>query len=69
MTRSARKPRPPKARRDTEAKEGSSGFLGQLGLFETANGWPHGPFALILAVALALIVLPLRRLARWVTRD
>ena len=44
------------------AGKGSNGFLGQIGLFETANGIPHGPAA----IALAIVVVPVRRLVRYV---
>ena len=52
---------------DAEAT-GSGGFLGQVGLFETANGLPHGPLAIVLAIAAALVIVPLTRLARMLTR-
>ena len=48
--------------------EGTGGFLGQVGLFESANGLPHGPVAIVLAIAVALIVYPIGRIARWATR-
>ena len=48
--------------------EGTGGFLGQVGLFESANGLPHGPIAIVLAIAVALIVYPIGRIARWATR-
>ena len=48
--------------------EGTGGFLGQVGLFESANGLPHGPIAIVLAIAVALIVYPISRLAGWATR-
>ena len=44
----------------------SNGFLGQIGLFETANGMPHGPAAIALAVVVAILVVPVRRLVRYV---
>ena len=61
MTRSSRD-RPTD---DTEAT-GTGGFLGQLGLFETANGMPHGPLAILFAVAIAIYPLTwlVRRIAR-----
>lgn len=48
--------------------EGTGGFLGQVGLFESANGLPHGPAAVVLAFALAVIVYPIVRVARWASR-
>lgn len=47
---------------------GSNGFLGQIGLFETANGLPVGPLAIVLAFVLALVVYPISRLVRFVAR-
>lgn len=42
--------------------------LQQIGLFETANGMPHGPVAIVLAILAAMLVLPVARLLRYVTR-
>ena len=67
-------PRTPSARPATgpgtraSEPEGTGGFLGQVGLFESANGLPHGPIAIVLAIAVALIVYPIGRIARWATR-
>jgi hypothetical protein len=47
---------------------GGGGFLGQLGLFETANGLPSGPMAIVLAIAAAVVIYPVMRLLRMVTR-
>ncbi len=47
------------------AGKGSNGFLGQIGLFETANGIPHGPAAIALAIVVAILVVPVRRLVRY----
>jgi hypothetical protein len=55
-------------RRTSTPSEGTGGFLGQVGLFESANGLPHGPIAIVLAIGVALIVYPIGRLARWATR-
>jgi len=41
---------------------GTGGFLGQVGLFETANGLPHGPVAIALAVMAALVIYPVGRI-------
>lgn len=54
-------------KRDDEAT-GTGGFLGQVGLFETANGMPHGPMAILVAIAAAVVIYPLVRLARFVAR-
>ena len=48
------------------AGKGSNGFLGQIGQFETANGIPHGPAAIALAIVVASLVVPVRRLVRYV---
>lgn len=47
---------------------GSGSFLGQIGLFESANGLPHGPGAIALAIVAALVIYPISRLVRFVTR-
>jgi hypothetical protein len=47
---------------------GTGGFLGQVGLFETANGLPHGLLAIVLAIAAAVAMVPLTRLARMLDR-
>ena len=56
------------SRTDDGEARGTGGFTGQVGLFETANGLPHGPMAIVLAIAVALVVIPLSRLARMITR-
>ncbi len=48
------------------AAEGTGGFLSQVGLFESANGLPHGPAAVALAIAAALVIYPVMRLVRMV---
>ncbi len=63
MTRS-----PSKRPKDDDEAIGTGGFLGQVGLFETANGLPHGPVAIVLAVAAALVIYPVTRLARRLRR-
>lgn len=50
------------------ASEGSGGFLAQIGLFETGNGLPHGVFAIVLAIAAAIVVYPISRFVRYVAR-
>ena len=55
-------------RRDDSTATGTGGSIGQIGLFETANGLPHGPMAIVFAIAVALVVIPLTRLARMITR-
>jgi len=63
MTRS-----PSKRSKDDDEATGTGGFLGQVGLFETANGLPHGPVAIVLAIAAALVLYPVTRLARRLSR-
>jgi hypothetical protein len=53
---------------DEPRASGTGGFVGQVGLFETANGLPHGPMAIVLAVAAALVIIPVSRIARLITR-
>ena len=38
---------------------GSGSFLGQIGHFESANGLPHGPGAIVLAIVAALVIYPI----------
>ena len=53
---------------EDDAQSGTGGFLGQVGLFESANGLPHGPVAIVLAIAVAIVIVPLTRLARMLAR-
>ena len=46
---------------DPPAAAGSGGFLGQVGLFETANGLPHGLGAIVLAIVAAVLIYPITR--------
>jgi len=64
MVRSKRRRNDPlRPRSDHESGSGGSGDLvGQIGLFETGNGLPHGPLEILLAVILALIAYPISRL-------
>lgn len=39
----------------------------QVGLFETANGLPHGPAAIVVAVVAALLLVPARAIWRALT--
>ncbi len=56
--------RPPAT--DDATAAGTGGFAGQVGLFETANGLPHGPGAIALAIAAAVLIYPVTRLVRAV---
>jgi hypothetical protein len=42
--------------------------FGQVALFETANGMPSGPLAILLAFILALLLYPVTRLLRSARR-
>jgi hypothetical protein len=53
---------------DDATPSGTGGFLGQVGLFEAANGLPHGPVAIALAIAAAIVIYPVTRLARMFSR-
>ena len=46
---------------------GTDGFVAQIGLFETANGLPHGPMAIVMAIAAAVALYPIGRLIRFAT--
>jgi hypothetical protein len=37
----------------------------QIGLFESANGIPHGIVEIVIAILLALAIFPLRAAWRW----
>jgi hypothetical protein len=43
-------------------------LAGNVGLFETANGLPHGPAAIALAIIAATVIYPISRLVRLVQR-
>ena len=47
---------------------GTDDFLGQIGLFETANGLPHGPAAIALAIVAAILIYPITRLVGLLRR-
>lgn len=47
---------------------GTDDFLGQIGLFETANGLPHGPAAIALAIVAAVLIYPITRLVALMRR-
>ena len=47
---------------DNAATAGGTGdFLGQVGLFETGNGLPFGPFEIALAFVAAVLIYPVTR--------
>ena len=50
------------------AQDGSGPLVGQVGLFETGNGLPNGPVAIVLAIAAAAVLIPLTRIARSIAR-
>ena len=43
-------------------------FVGQIGLFETANGMPHGPVEIALAFVAAVLIYPMTRLVGLLRR-
>jgi hypothetical protein len=51
---------------DPAPAEGTGGFVGQIGLFETGNGIPVGPVEIALAVLAAVLIYPVMRLVRVV---
>ena len=53
---------------DDPAPSGSGGFLGQVGLFETANGMPHGLGAIALAIVAAILIYPITRVVAMFRR-
>ena len=54
---------------DDPAPAGSTDdFLGQIGLFETANGLPHGPAAIALAIVAAVLIYPITRVVGMLRR-
>jgi hypothetical protein len=61
---------PPQQGQEGEAGRttGSGSFLGQIGLFETGNGLAHGPGVILVAIAMAIVVYPITRLVRFLTR-
>ena len=64
--RGSRRGRSPGA--DNVRPAGTGGFGGQLGLFETANGLPHGPVAIGVAILAAIVIYPVTRLVRIARR-
>jgi hypothetical protein len=69
MTRSKRRRRKGTGTdEDGVPARGTGGFLGGIGLFESANGLPHGPGAIVMAIVAALILYPLSRLLRTIVR-
>jgi hypothetical protein len=53
---------------DGDRATGSGSLAGQVGLFETANGLPHGPGAIALAILAAVVIYPISRLVRFLRR-
>ena len=51
-----------------EPLAGTPRWVDQIGLYETGNGLPHGPGAIVLAVAIGVVVYPVVRLARYLAR-
>ena len=51
-----------------EPPVGAPRWVDQIGLYETGNGLPQGPGAIVLAVAIAVVVYPVVRFARYLAR-
>jgi hypothetical protein len=65
----ARRAKAPSTRGGSDDRPaGTGGFLGQIGLFETANGLPHGATAIVGAFVVALVIYPISRFVRFLTR-
>lgn len=47
---------------------GAGDLLGQIGLFETGNGLPHGPIAIVAAIVVAVVIYPITRFVRFLAR-
>jgi len=46
---------------DAATAGGTGDFLGHMGLFETGNGLPFGPFEIALAFVAAVLIYPVTR--------
>ena len=70
MARSRRGQRKPRSEvpADRAAADGSGGFFGQIGLFETGNGLPFGPVEIALAFIAAVLIYPITRVVRMFRR-
>lgn len=70
MARTRRRRGDPSRQRADAGSEpsGTGGFIGQIGLFETANGLPHGPSVIILGIVAVLVLYPITRIVRFVMR-
>ena len=64
--RKTREQRP--AATDERDTTGSDDFVGQLGLFETGNGFPFGPLEIALAFVAAVLIYPITRLVGLLRR-
>ena len=67
-TRRGTASRAPRALTPDDEPAGSGDFIGQIGLFETANGMPHGPLAIVAAIVAAIAIYPISRFVRFLTR-
>jgi hypothetical protein len=70
MGKKRRRSKDVERRRGTSDSEsdGSGSFVEDVGLFEAANGFPHGPTAIVLAIVAAIVIYPIGRFIRFVTR-
>ena len=51
-----------------EPPVGAPRWVDQIGLYETGNGLPQGPGAIVLALAIAVVLYPVVRFARYLAR-
>ena len=51
-----------------EPPVGAPRWVDQIGLYETGNGLPQGPGAIVLALAIAVVIYPVVRFARYLAR-
>lgn len=51
-----------------EPPVGAPRWVDQIGLYETGNGLPQGPGAIVLALAIAVVLYPVVQFARYLAR-
>ncbi len=68
MARPSRRRRRDATERTTASASGSGELIGQVGLFERANGLPHGPAAIVLGIVAVLVIYPIGRLLQMLRR-
>jgi hypothetical protein len=60
--------RRPSSTSDEPGTTGSDDFVRQIGLLETGNGLPFGPFEIALAFVAAVLIYPIARLIGMLRR-